>query len=264
MESILQIFVRECGGKVLNSSPITLPQDELHIWHWEPARTQQELSDLWKVLSEDEQERAERYRFPKHRDEFVINRARLRSLLAGYLARLPRELVFDYAPHGKPYLRNESGDWRFNLSHTEGRAAFAITRAREVGIDIEQMRPQADARKIAERFFSVKERQSLHGLSREALDRAFFRCWTRKEAYIKARGEGLSIPLHQFDVSLAEGEPAALLGTRPDPNEAQRWILYDLPFPKGYAGAVAIAATRDQATSAHAVPVDRASLAERD
>ncbi|MGA8866926.1 MAG: 4'-phosphopantetheinyl transferase superfamily protein [Candidatus Sulfotelmatobacter sp.] len=217
-----------------------LAPDEVHIWHWEPVCPPPELPGLWNVLDGGEHQRAQRFHFSKHRDEFVVNRARMRSLLAGYVATSPEQLAFEYSVHGKPCLR-DGGSLRFNLSHTHGRAALAIVQEREIGIDVEEIRPQCDARRIAERFFSAQERQALQGLTADKLDRAFFRGWTRKEAYIKAKGEGLSIPLHQFDVTLTETQPAMLVGTRPDPEEARRWILYDLPLCAGYAAALAVA-----------------------
>ncbi|MGA8762546.1 MAG: 4'-phosphopantetheinyl transferase superfamily protein [Candidatus Sulfotelmatobacter sp.] len=240
MTSTLHLVIRDYVGRALEDRPTALPPDEVHNWHWEPICSSSELTDLWKILAEDERERAQRFHFSKHRDEFVVNRARMRSLLAGYLEKSPEQLIFGYASHGKPFLR-DGGGLRFNLSHTHGRAALAVVHEREVGVDVEEIRPQCDARRIAERFFSVQERQSMQGLSGEALDRAFFRGWTRKEAYIKAKGEGLSIPLHQFDVSLAEGQPALLLSTRPDPEEAGRWDLFDLSLGSGHAAALAVA-----------------------
>ena len=130
---------------------------------------------------------------------------------------------------------------RFNVSHTDGLALLAFVRTRDIGVDVEKIKAATDAKKLAERFFSDRERSFLESLSGEELHAAFFRCWTRKEAYVKARGEGLSLPLHQFDVSVAEDEPQALLATRPDPSEADRWVLRDLPTSPGYAAALAVA-----------------------
>jgi 4'-phosphopantetheinyl transferase len=240
MTSTLRLVIRECVGRVLDGLPKMLPPDEVHVWHWQPACPPPEITDLWRILAEDERQRAQRYHFSKHRDEFVVNRARMRSLLAAYATASSEQLVFEYSPHGKPSL-HDGGGLRFNLSHTQGRAALAVVQEREIGIDVEQIRPQCDARQIAERFFSAQERQSLQGLSGDVLDQAFFRGWTRKEAYIKAKGEGLSIPLHEFDVSLVEGQPALLLSTRPDAEEASRWDLFDLSLGSGYAAALAVA-----------------------
>lgn len=237
----LRLVIQEYAGETTVGMPAPPPLGEVHIWHWAPVCPPSEVDELWNILAENERERAQRYRFPKHRNEFVINRARVRGILARYVAKAPQDLVFEYSPHGKPSLEGVQG-WRFNLSHTEGLAALAVVQGREIGIDVERIRPQSDARRIAERFFSVPERQSLQAFSGDALDHAFFRCWTRKECYIKAKGEGLSLPLHQFDVSLGEGEPAMLLSTRPDPKEAEEWVMYDLALKPGYAAALAVSA----------------------
>lgn len=237
----LDLKIREFRSRPPALPPAQLPPDGVHIWHWQPVSTPQEIPALWKVLAEDECQRAERFRSRDDRDEFVINHARLRFVLSGYMGTPPQRLVFDHSSRGKPSLRDGS-DLRFNLSHTRGRAALAIALKREVGIDVEEIRSQCDGQRIAERFFSEYEQKSLQSLSPQEFDHAFFRCWTRKEAYIKARGEGLSMPLQQFDVSVARDEPAQLLSTRPDPEEAKRWLLYDLPLAAGYAAALVVAA----------------------
>jgi len=227
-----------------------LPPGEVHVWHWEPVCLPDQLDTLWKTLSEDERQRAERYRLAEHRNQFVINRAHMRRLLAAYRAMAPEELVFRYSAYGKPLLHHRE-TLRFNLSHTKGRTALAVVEQREIGIDVEQIRSQADAARIAERFFSAQERRALRQVPADHLDRAFFRCWTRKEAYIKARGEGLSIPLQDFDVSL-EDHAARLLSTRPDPEEANRWMLYDVRLAPGYAAALAVATDPVESTARHA------------
>jgi 4'-phosphopantetheinyl transferase len=119
-------------------------------------------------------------------------------------------------------------------------ALYALTRGRALGVDVEYVRDDLAGQEIAERFFSRQEVRALSALPADARTRAFFNCWTRKEAYIKARGEGLSLPLDQFDVSLTPGEPAALLGTRPDPQEAARWLLRELAPARGYVAALAV------------------------
>jgi 4'-phosphopantetheinyl transferase len=236
------LLIRECD-QVLDSPPLVdLSADEVHVWHWEPASSSAEIPQLWKILAEDERQRAGRFLSPGHRDEFVLNHACVRALLSRYVSKPAERLVFDYSGRGKPSLRG-APSLRFNLAHTRGRAALAVILEREVGIDVEAICPQLDAQRIARRFFSQQEQEFLQQLSGEKLDRAFFRCWTRKEAYVKARGEGLSIPLNQFDVSVMEDQPPALLSTRPDPEEAKRWLLYDLPLAAGHAAALAVAAT---------------------
>ena len=167
----------------------------------------------------------------------------LRCILGLYLNRDPGSLSFHYTAHGKPGLVFESGSdtVRFNLSHSHNSALYAVARDRELGIDLEFVHGQPQAEEIAERFFSSREITTLRALPPALQRYAFFLCWTRKEAYIKARGEGLSLPLDQFDVSLTPGEPAELLSTRPDPLEADRWTLRDLSLQSpGYAAAIAV------------------------
>jgi len=117
---------------------------------------------------------------------------------------------------------------------------MGFVRRREIGVDVEHVRAQEDARKLAERFFSVSERESMRDLSGDELHGAFFRCWTRKEAYIKAKGEGLSLPLQQFDVSIEPDPKQALLATRPDRSEVNRWTIYNVSAKSGYAAALAV------------------------
>ncbi|HEV7217131.1 MAG TPA: 4'-phosphopantetheinyl transferase superfamily protein, partial [Chloroflexota bacterium] len=129
---------------------------------------------------------------------------------------------------------------RFNLSHTDGLALLAVTRERELGIDVERVRKGIAREGIAERFFTTTEVADLRALPADSQDDAFFACWTRKEAYVKARGEGLSIPLDQFAVSLLPGEPAALLHVALDPDEVKRWSLHDLDAGPGYRAALLV------------------------
>jgi 4'-phosphopantetheinyl transferase len=197
-------------------------------------------ADLYSLLSPDEREQAARYRVERARRAFVLTRGTLRSLIAGYIGKPPQELVLKRTPHGKPFLDGPF-DLRFNVSHTEGLALLAFVRKREIGVDVEKIRPQPDASKLAERFFSIRERSDLAHLSGSDLQKAFFRCWSRKEAYIKARGDGLSLPLDQFDVSVAADASRILLATRPDPSEASRWLVRDLPTSPEYAAALAVA-----------------------
>jgi len=236
----LQLEIHKWDGFAADRAVPNIP-GVVRVWHWPLDVSALEVADLGKVLSPDELERAERYRFERHRNEFISTRAVLRMVLASYTAQLAGSLSFDYSAQGKPALKNGPPDLRFNVSHTEGLAVLAVVRDREIGVDAEKIRPQPDAQKLAKRFFSVREQRFLEKLSGDELQRAFFRCWTRKEAYIKAKGEGLSLPLHAFDVSLEEDQPAALVGTRPDPTEAGRWTLCDLSVGQGYAAALAVA-----------------------
>ena len=201
------------------------------------------MRSLWYTLTADECQRAERYVFAKDRTHFVVARGLLRVLLGRYLGQDPPHLRFIYGPHGKPALATDTGGGalRFNVSHSHGLALYAITRGREVGVDVERIRPEVAQEKIAERFFSPREVTLLRALPAQLQATAFFACWTRKEAYIKAKGEGLALPLDQFDVSLVPGEPAVLLRAAWDPQEAARWSLQDLAPAPGYRAAVAVA-----------------------
>lgn len=209
------------------------------------AHPDPQLDCYYEVLSAAERERAARFLVESPRTLFVSTRATLRMVLGSYLDQPPATIEFAYPAQGKPVLAGEITDLRFNVSHTHGLAALAFTRGCEIGVDVEQLRPECEAGQLAERFFSQEERRALSGLSGPSLQQAFFRCWTRKEAYVKAKGGGLSIPLDQFDVSVADGDPATLLSTRPDPGEADRWMLHDLPVPAGYAGALAVSVSAE-------------------
>ncbi len=173
------------------------------------ATARARLGEFWAILSSDERDRAERFRFERDRERFVIRRGTLRELLALYLDEAPGRIRFCVNRFGKLSLPGRR--LRFNLSHSHGVALFALAEGREVGCDIERSDPRFAADHIPERLFSAREASTLRALPTALQTAAFFRCWTRKEAYVKARGQGLSIPLDSFDVSLAPGEPATLL-----------------------------------------------------
>jgi 4'-phosphopantetheinyl transferase len=175
-----------------------------------------------------------------------VGRGLLRIILGHYVEAPPEGLRFCYNPYGKPALdpTQDRGSLRFNLSHSGGRALYAVARGREVGVDVETIRTEFAGLAIAERFFAPAEVAVLRDLAPEHRTRAFFSCWTRKEAFIKARGKGLSIPLDTFEVSLAPGAPAALLATHDDRDEAARWTLFDLDPGPGFAGALAVEGDR--------------------
>jgi 4'-phosphopantetheinyl transferase len=216
--------------------PVPLDFDEVHTWRVSLDPPGALLRQLECTLSPDEHERASRFHFQEDRDRFIAARGSLRMILSGYVGLEPGEIRFRYSPYGKPGLEG----LQFNLSHAHLLGLVAVARGRAVGVDIEYHRPALAVEQIARRFFSTGEADALLSLPDEQQPQAFLSCWTRKEAYIKARGEGLSIPLDQFDVSLAPDEPAALLSSRLDPQEAARWTLYHLVPGPGYVGALAI------------------------
>lgn len=213
--------------------------DEVHVWRASCRLTATEILTLRRLLSDDELERAKRFHFARDRDHYTAARAALRVILGRYLNLPPAGLRFKYNSFGKPTLDGGAGGLRFNLSHSGGLALYAVALGREVGVDVEHLKDEMDGG-VAERFFSPSEVAALRSLAPEAQKRAFFDCWTRKEAYIKARGEGLSLPLDSFDVSVAPDEPAALLRTRDDAGEASRWTLHELSPGPGYAAALAV------------------------
>jgi len=191
------------------------------------------------LLSDDERVRALRFVFEIHRGRFVACRAALRTLLAARLGGAPRDLRFDYGPSGKPSLAGGGGAVRFNVSHTDRYALIAITPGAELGVDIERIRPLRDMDLVAERVFSVGERETLGRVPHEFKAEAFFAGWTRKEAYIKARGEGIGL-LGAIEVSLAPGDAPRLIRVAGQPAEAERWSLAAFAPLPGFAAAVCV------------------------
>lgn len=227
-----------------HSGPQTpvLGNNRVHVWCASLDLPAPQVSSLQRTLSTDELTRAERYYLRQVRGRFVVARGLLRAILSRYLGMAAGHLRFRYGPNGKPKLDKKTGgeSLRFNVTHSQGLALYAIARDREVGIDVEYILPDLAGEEIAERFFSPREVAALRALPVELQPEAFFNCWARKEAYIKAKGAGLSLPLDQFDVSLAPEEPVALLSTRGDSLEAARWALRALDTGPDYAAALAV------------------------
>lgn len=223
------------------AQPPPLTVDDIHVWRIALELRDATLAQMRETLAEDERQRADRFHFEKDRRHFIAGRGALRAILSRYLGRRAQDVRFAYTNYGKPYLAGE-GDQpslRFNLAHSHGLALLAVTHGREIGVDLELIRDNLEGEQLAERFFSPREVDALRTLAPELRREAFFHCWTRKEAYIKAIGKGLSLALDQFDVSLRPGEPAALLATQHDPNEAWRWSMRSLVPNEGYVGALA-------------------------
>ena len=218
---------------------LKLAPAEVHLWQ---ARLDHRLADdLKRLLSPDELSRADRFHSSKDRDHFIVARGLLRILLAAYVGIDSAELRFSYADKGKPSLEeSQRTAINFNLAHSHGRALYAFAHGREVGVDLEYIRKGLADEKIAERFFSPHEIDTLMTIPAESRKEAFFNCWTRKEAYVKARGEGLSKPLDGFDVSLAPGELATLLRNHNEPGEVGRWAMRSIPLPSGYVAALVV------------------------
>jgi 4'-phosphopantetheinyl transferase len=220
---------------------LRLAPNEVQLWSATLDQPVGVVGELRRLLSGDEVARARRFRFERDRNRFVVGRAVLRLLLGRYLEQPPDTIRFSYSAHGKPDLTDFSGKVMFNLSHSEDLALYAFCLDVEIGVDVERFRRRHAREDVAERFFSPSEVAVLRSLPPPGRPEAFLRCWTRKEAFVKARGDGLSLPLDQFDVTLAPGEPARLLRTAWAPEEAASWSLHDpsadLP---GYIAAVAV------------------------
>jgi 4'-phosphopantetheinyl transferase len=216
-----------------------LGRDDVHVWLADLDR--RPVHSSLAVLADDERARAARFHFEHDRVRFAAARALLRELLAGYLSLRPEVVRFAYGPRGKPALCGAAGAAvRFNVSHSGGLALLAFARGRELGIDLELERPVPESGQIAERFFSAWEASELRRCPEDERPAAFFRCWTRKEAYIKATGDGLSRALDSFDVTLGASAAARLLHVEGAPGEVERWWLQGLEPAPGFAAALAV------------------------
>lgn len=215
-----------------------LTDNSVHVWSFSVLTTARAVTLFEAVLSEQERTRAAQFAFPYLRDGFIVTRGMLRCLLGCYLGRDPAEIKIAYGTAGKPVALNACGI-EFNVTHSGQRAAVAVTRGCEIGIDREQRRIVAEMDSIARRYFCDGEAAAIMGLSEGERERAFFCCWARKEAYIKATGGGLEIPLHAFEVNVNPHAPARLLHVEGSRDAAAGWTLRDLWLHPDDAAAVA-------------------------
>jgi len=229
----------------LNTIPFEnsdLSLGEVHLWSARLDEAPCRRKELERTLSREERARAERFRFDQDRVRYVAGLGILRSILGCYLDVEPASVEFHYERNGKPALSGRLGHnpIRFNMSHSKGLALYAFSRDRELGIDVEKMEPMPDMDRIVERFFSPREIQDYYRIPVNGRAEAFFRCWTRKEAFLKATGEGLSRPLDTFAVSIRPDEPPRIVEDREEPSAADRWSVRDLPVEEGYTAALVI------------------------
>jgi 4'-phosphopantetheinyl transferase len=198
------------------------------------------LCALAGLLSDAERERASRFVFDRDRRRFIVSRARLRQLLAARLGVPPESVEFTYGAHGKPaiVLGPADPDLRFNVSHCNDLAVYAFSYGLDVGVDVEAVRALPDADRIAARFFSPREKEAYRALDSRDKPLGFFNCWTRKEAFIKALGDGLGHPLDSFDVSLAPDKPAAILRVGVTPGDECGWRMESFAPAPGFVAAV--------------------------
>jgi 4'-phosphopantetheinyl transferase len=225
------------------ANTLALPEDEVQLWRLHLEALAASENRWFPLLSSDERARAARFIPRQARQRFVVTRGLLRAVLAAYLVTDPKKLKFQTSRANKPSLGPPHADSgiSFNVTHSAGVALLAFSRRRELGVDVEYVRRDLDIEGIACRFFSPHEKKQLAAVTGNDKFEAFFRCWTRKEAYLKARGEGLWLPLDEFDVCVATGTGNALLATRPDASEAARWSLREVAAGPGYVAALCVA-----------------------
>jgi 4'-phosphopantetheinyl transferase len=222
---------------------LDLPGDQVQLWRVRLAWPEDQVQRWATTLAEDERARAAQFHFEVHRRRFQVAHGALRLILGLYLRRLPADIAFRKSDHGKLELAEDVDDLRFNLSHAADGALLGVTRGRDLGVDLENLRMIPDLEGLAQQFFAPGEVADLLAVPHPERGLAFFRCWTRKEAYIKALGLGLACPLDRFRVSLAPAEGTRLLEVDGSAAEAARWVLREvIPWP-GYIGCVAVPET---------------------
>ncbi|HLW00768.1 MAG TPA: 4'-phosphopantetheinyl transferase superfamily protein [Ktedonobacterales bacterium] len=225
------------------TEPLVLGSTEVHVWRGWLDLPASRIQHLKQTLAVEERTRASRFRFSTDRNRFIAARGTLRAILGRYLSKDPHTLRFAYNGYGKPVLIEEleNDPIQFNVTHSRNLALYAFTRQGEIGVDVEEITAEAkDYENLAQRFFSAAEVRELRSVPVEERQAAFLNGWTRKEAYIKARGLGLSLDLRQFDVSLTPGVPAALLANREAGQEHTLWSLYELAPGPGFTAALAV------------------------
>jgi 4'-phosphopantetheinyl transferase len=232
------------AGTGFNAQPLSRPDgdlahDEVHVWWTRLDAPDTVLASLYQSLRTDERDRASRFKVPLPGRRFVIGRAFLRLALSRYLQIKPYDLQFETSAYGKPALAGNS-DLRFNLSHSEDLAVVAITSERQIGVDVERVRDDVDARELSDRFFSEQEAEWVRSNPGSELIQRFFTCWTAKEAYVKASGEGLSLPLKNFSVIPGPHYPELSLTIFDNPAESHRWTMLQLQPTADFCGALAV------------------------
>ena len=233
----MNVFMEKSSNWLEPPDSLSLPAGQVHVWQICLEQGDSLLDRFRRTLESDELDRAGRFRFERLQRHFVVGRGFLRYVLGRYLETNPSALRFAYNEYGKPALAGEQS-LQFNMSHSHEVGLVAVTRDSVVGVDVEHIRADFASEDIATRFFSRLEVETFSSLPKEERVAAFFRCWSRKEAYIKAIGKGLSQPLDGFDVTLAPAEPAALL--RAGEDDKSSWSMCDIEVGSDYASALAV------------------------
>jgi 4'-phosphopantetheinyl transferase len=220
---------------------VALGAIDVHVWAVSLEPPAGFIPRCAAILSPDETERATHFRFDKHRNRFIVGRAILRSLLGRYLDCPPRQLEFVYGLHGKPALAGHFAEaLHYNLAHSEDLLLVAVTRIGAIGVDVEQIRAVSEADDLVERFFSPRENGLFKILSANEKNIAFFNLWTRKEAWLKATGEGIAHSLNRVEVTFLPGESAELLALPQHSDSNSNWVLRELIPAAGFIGALAL------------------------
>lgn len=247
------------GNWLALARPPQLRPGDVHVWRAALDVAPEEVAELARSLSVDERVRAARFHFEAHRRRFSVARGLLREFLAGYADTPAEALLFEYSAFGKPTLAGHPA-LQFNLSHSGELALVAVALDTPVGVDVELMRSSVEYLGLASRFFAASEVLALQTLPEAQRRAGFYACWTRKEAFIKAVGEGLSFPLGGFAVSLLVDQPARLLSVAQRPEELGRWTLVGLEPGGEYVGALAVRSECPRVT--HLAPLARAPRPE--
>jgi 4'-phosphopantetheinyl transferase len=223
-------------------SKLKLSINDVHVWRVKLNQTDGRIQQLQQILSDDERLRAERFHFDRDRRRFIVSQGMLRLIIGEYIDVEPSLLQFYSGHRGKPYLSHSLGNDppQFNLAHSKEIALYAFTCSQEIGIDVEFVCEMPDSEQIALTTFSSFENKVLQSLPEYQRQEAFFNCWVRKEAYIKAVGNGLYHALDRFDVSLAPGQPARLVSVEGSAEQASGWFMKSLIPEDGYVAALAV------------------------
>jgi 4'-phosphopantetheinyl transferase len=221
---------------------LLLSRKDVHIWRAVLDLPSNNVRKLKESLSIDERMKAEHFRFERDRSRFITARGILRLILGCYLSVEPSAIRFCYKKNGKPRLQNRFAKTgiQFNLSHSEGLALYVFARDHEVGVDIERIRDFPETEQMVEQFFSAREIVVFRTLSGSKKQETFFSWWTRKEAFVKATGDGLSYPIDTFDASAVPGKSIELFRILGDAEEASEWSIGDVRPAEEFAGAVAV------------------------
>ena len=243
--NILSVFSNRNTSCLWLTPPecLILKRNEVHIWKNVLDLDTEIIKKFLDILSDQETQRASRFHFDRDRRRYIAAHGHLRLILARYLGRNPKSLTFSTNQYGKPYLSSNQEDSTallFNLSHSFNLSVIALSLDLETGIDIEYMNRDIDIMEVAKSFFSKGEIEDLNSLPENMQKYAFFRCWTRKEAYLKEKGMGLFLDLRRYGTSFLPDEPTALSSSSDFPDDIAACHVYDVPLPPSFVGALSL------------------------